>query len=105
MMVDYLKIWLGIVIYMGIFSAPALEDYWKHDGLHPTHPITAYISLNKFQQIKRYLHIAALDIPKTKAQGKRFWHGKVDPQLNQLHSASQALHLPSSNISIDTAMI
>lgn len=71
MMVGDLKIWLGIVIYMGIFSAPTLEDYWKHDGLHPTHPITAYMSLNKFQQIKRYLHISALDIPKTTAEGKR----------------------------------
>ena len=104
-MVSDLKIWLGIVIYMGIFSAPALEDYWKHDGLHPTHPITGYMSLNKFQQIKRYLHIAALDIPKTTAEGKRLWHGKVDPILNQLRSASQALRLPSSNISIDEAMI
>ena len=63
------------------------------------------MSLNKFQQIKCCLHIAALDIPKTTEEGKRLWNGKVDSVLNQLRSASQALCLPSSNISIDEAMI
>jgi len=100
-----LKIGLRIVIYMRIFSALALEDYWKYDGLHPTHPITTYMSLNRFPQIKRYLHIAAFDIPKTTEPGKRLWHRKVDPMLNQLPSASHALPLPSFNISIDEAMI
>lgn len=44
-----LKCWIGICIYMGLFSAPALEDFWKHDGLHPTHPITKYKSITRFE--------------------------------------------------------
>lgn len=100
-----LKLWIGICIYMGLFSAPAVEDYWKHDGLHPTHPITMYMSLNRFQQIKRYLHISAVDLPKHSTTGRHLWHGKVDPLLNQLCHASQSLRIPSSNVSIDEAMI
>jgi Transposase IS4 len=78
---------------MGLFLAPALEDYWRHDGLHPTHPIAEFMSLNRFQQIKRFFHIAAIDIQTHTASGRRLWHGKVDPLLNQLRSSSQALRL------------
>ncbi|RPB04713.1 hypothetical protein L873DRAFT_1786167 [Choiromyces venosus 120613-1] len=105
MIVGDLKIWFGIFIHMGITSIPALQDYWKHDSLHPAHPITAYMPLNKFQQIKCYLHTAAIDIPKTTEGRRRLWYGKVDLILDQLYSSSQALHLPSPNVSIDEAMI
>jgi len=63
------------------------------------------MSLKKFQQIRRYLHIAALDIPQTTEEGKKLSHGKVDRMMNQLRSASPALRLSSSNITIDDAMI
>lgn len=100
-----IKLWVGISIYMGLFSVPAVDDYWKHDELHPTHPITQYMTLNRFQQIKRYLHISPINIPKTTSSGRRLWHGKIDLLLNQLRQASQSLRVPSSNISIDEAMI
>jgi len=63
------------------------------------------MSLNKFQQIRRYLRIAALDIPQTTEEGKRLSYRKVDPMINQLRSASQAFRLPSFNNTIDEAMI
>jgi hypothetical protein len=30
---DELRIWLGIVIYMGVHSCPAVADYWVNDNL------------------------------------------------------------------------
>ena len=92
--VGKLKIWLRIEIYMGIFSAPALEDYWKHDRLYPTYSIIAHMSLNQFQQIEYYLHIAAMNIPRTTENGRRLWYGKVDPLLDQLRTAS---HISNKN--------
>jgi hypothetical protein len=36
--------WLGIVLYMGVHVSPALADYWKYDGLNPSHPITQWMN-------------------------------------------------------------
>jgi hypothetical protein len=32
---DALRIWLGIVIHMGVHSSPAVADYWANDNLSP----------------------------------------------------------------------
>ena len=53
--VNELKIWLALVIYMGIFKLPSIEDYWKLDDIYPTHEITNLMSLFRFQQISRMI--------------------------------------------------
>jgi hypothetical protein len=40
--------WRGIVLCMGVHVSPALADYWKHDGLNPSYPITQWMSQNIF---------------------------------------------------------
>lgn len=37
---DKLKISIGSCIYMELFTVPSVKDYWKHEDLHPVHPIT-----------------------------------------------------------------
>ena len=49
--VQELKIWLALVIYMGIFKFPSVEDYWQKDIYYPSHEITNLMSLFRFQQI------------------------------------------------------
>lgn len=56
---EELGLWLGIVLYMGVCSAPAVKDYWSHDSLTAIHPIRDYMSQTRFEQIKRYYHVAA----------------------------------------------
>jgi len=46
------KIWLALVIYMGVFKFPAITDYWKKDSNYPSHDITKTMSLFRFQQVK-----------------------------------------------------
>ena len=37
---EELSLWLGIVLYIGVCSAPAVKDYWSHDdSLTAIHPI------------------------------------------------------------------
>ena len=69
---------LGIVRHMGVCSAPAVKDYWSHDSLTAIHPIRDYMSQTRFEQIKRYYHLAAPDAPTHTATGRRLWHLKVD---------------------------
>jgi hypothetical protein len=52
--IQELKTWLALVIYMGIFKFPAVEDYWKTDMYYPSHEVTKLMSLFRFQQISYF---------------------------------------------------
>ena len=52
-------IWLGIVVNMGVHNSPAVGDYWRPDGLNPTHPISKYIDQTRFEEIMRCLFSSA----------------------------------------------
>ena len=46
---EVLGLWLGIVLYMGVCSAPVVKDYWSHDSLTAIHPIRDNISQTCFE--------------------------------------------------------
>lgn len=103
---DELAAWIGIVVYMGVHSSPATRDYWKHDGLNPIHPICDYMSQTRFEQIKRYFHVAPPDAPlNDSTTGKRLWHSKVDPALEQLRTSSKAYRVISTHLALDECMM
>ena len=81
---EELSLWLGIVLYMGFCSASVVKDYWSHDSLLAIYPIHNYMRQTRFEQIKRYYHMAAPDAPTHAATGCRLRHSKVDPSLDQL---------------------
>ena len=96
-----LKIWLGISIHMGCIGLPPAH-YWKNDrkllgkeGL----PTSRFMSSMRFQQIRRYLHITPPDLVPSS------WYGKIKPAFDQLWLASQTYRIPSSNVTIDEAML
>jgi hypothetical protein len=100
-----LGVWLGIVWYMGVHSSPAVRDYWRHNGLNPTHPICEYKGQTQFEEIKRYFHVSSPNLPKTAPTGRRLWHSKVDLILDQLRKSSQRYRMPSTPTSLDKCMI
>jgi hypothetical protein len=59
LLVDELYVFLGTIIYMGVYDEPQVEIYWNSDfNKGPLHSITNHISLCRFEQIKRYCHIS-----------------------------------------------
>ena len=97
--------WIGLAIYMGVATVPALSDYLKHDGIYPFHHISEFMSQMRFKQIKRYYHIASPDAPDIAPEGRRLWHSKVDPIFKQLTISSQSYHTPSTNVAVDEYLI
>ena len=103
---EELSLWLGIVLYMGVCSAPAVKDYWsRDDSLTAIHPIRDYMSQTRFEQIKKYYHVAALDAPTHAATGRCLWYSKVDPLLDQLRYSYQQYRMPSTHTATDECMI
>jgi hypothetical protein len=100
-----LSIWLGIVVYMGVHNSPAVQDYWRHDGLNPAHPISEHMGQSRFEEMKRYFHLSPLGRPKETPLGRRLWRSKVDEVFDQLREISQRYRVPSSHIAVDECMI
>lgn len=53
----------GIMIYMNLHGAPNTESHWNRDiQVGAVHPVSAYMSLDRFQQLSRFPHISKADI-------------------------------------------
>jgi uncharacterized protein (DUF779 family) len=52
-------VFVGVLIYIGIHKEPQIKDYWNTDiYLGPLHTIPFYISLRRFEQIKRFFYVS-----------------------------------------------
>lgn len=94
-------IWLGITIHMGLIGLPPAH-YWRRDGRLLSRdglPTISYMNQMRFEQLRRYFHVSPPD------QDGPLWHSKIDPLLDQIRNASQQYRVPSSNITMDEAMI
>lgn len=61
---DALCVWISILIIMGVTKEPPVDDYWRpKDGINAYHPFTEHMSLKRFWQIKRYLHVTYPEYP------------------------------------------
>jgi hypothetical protein len=110
--VDELKIWLGITILMGVTREPSVKDYWRNDdGCNSVHRFTEFMSLSRFEQIKRYIHISLPQeddgklTPESENERPDLWYSKVAWLLDHLEACSRSFRTVGSNVSVDEVMI
>jgi hypothetical protein len=106
---EELYIFIGAIIYIGVHDEPKLDMYWNTDfNKGPLHTISTYISLYRFEQIKRFCHIsypesnerAGYHLPKNK-----IWWYKLEPLTSSIQASSQRYYSPSSEMSIDEFIV
>ena len=49
---------LGLVLYMGVWQSPQYTDYWAKTYKWPQQGIGKYMSKFRFEQTKRYFHVS-----------------------------------------------
>jgi hypothetical protein len=99
---------------MGVTVEPQVKDYWRsNDGINSYHPFTECMSLMRYEQIKRFIHISDpncsdgdteedCDLESPQPQT---WTCKVDWLLEHRQSCSQGFRTIGTHASIDEAMI
>ena len=115
-----LKVWLGLVLYMGVVSCPAVEDYWDEDTRQPPMGV---MSLNRFEQLKRYLHVSppVMQQPVASASASATtsastaalpsatampeWWEKMEPMSSIVQARFKECYFPASNVAIDEMMV
>ena len=96
-----LKIFFGIIIYMGVFPSAQVGDYWSRDSQFPFHRIGMYISQNRFEQLKRYFHIS----PPYNSLPRSQWYQKLQPLADILSARFRTYFLPASDVAVDEMMV
>lgn len=109
MLAHELRVFIGAIIYMGVHVEPQIEDYWQTDlKKGPLHTIPTHISLRRFEQIKRYLHISCPEedvrLGRNQPANTTWWY-KLEPLSSHLQASFQGYYSPSSNVSIDELMV
>ena len=57
-----IKVFFGILIYMGVHQSPRTEHYWQQNETQgPMHLSQQYMTLKQFEQLKHYIHISHPD--------------------------------------------
>jgi Transposase IS4 len=70
------------------------------------HTIASHISLRRFEQVKRFLHIsdAEDDIQQGREHSNQWWY-KLKPLASSLQRSFMQFYTPSSEVSIDELMV
>jgi len=86
-------------------SYHAIQDSWKHNGLNAHHPVSQYMSLTQFQEIKRYNCISSSDLLKIAPTGRQLSPSKVEVILEQLWKSLLRYPILSTNTYHNQCMI
>lgn len=103
--IEEIKAFFGILIIMGFHKLPTLRSYWSTDFNFSVSRISNIMSLKRFLQILRFLHIN--DNTKMPKRGEPNHHKlyKVLPLIENLKKKFILNFNPSRNIAIDESMI
>ena len=93
-----MRVFIALLIYMGARRGMGSQGFWRYKG---GDTILRTMSLKRFSQIKRYLHISD---PK-ETLSRSHWHYKLEPLNSLIRKRCQQYYLPSSNVTIDEMMI
>ena len=100
-----LKVHIGVYVYMGLHPEAEISEYWNQDSrAGPLHPqISNAISLYRWEQIDRFLHLSPLHNSSSKPP-KESSYTKLRPLSDHLLQLSKTLWKPRTHLSIDEAM-
>ena len=61
---DEIRVLFGILYYMGVHREPQYTVYWETERTNgPNHTILKHMSLNRYENLRRYLYISPLNAP------------------------------------------
>ena len=93
-----LKIFFGILIYMGIIRLPSYVDYWSSSTR--VSQVADLMTVKRFGKIRVMLHFADNTQP---SETDRFW--KLRPLIENTRKKCQDLPQKDSKMSIDESLI
>jgi hypothetical protein len=110
-----IRVLFGIFYYMGVHREPNYTIYWetpKPNG--PIHALSKHISLNRFENLRRYLHVSkpASETSKSpqshlenSSEGDELWWWRLEPMISTFRRGCQRCLTPGTAVAIDEIMV
>jgi Transposase IS4 len=98
-----MRIFIALLIYIGIIGASNIESFWDKDGL-TIHKPMKFMTFYRFEQIKRYFHISPPPSTTARTPSSQ-WHLKLEPLASMLRTKFQTYVILSQNVSFDEMMV
>ena len=96
---DEVRVIPGLLLYLGTQREVGVWRYWREEGQGSS--LVRAMSLNRFCQIKRFLHGSDPDLQLSRAK----WFRKLEPLDRIIRDHSQKYYLPASTITVDEMII
>ena len=100
-----IRVFLGVVIYMGVHKSPAIKHYFEKTETSPLHLTCNYMSHTRYEQLKRFIHISDPAGDELRPPGEKDWWFKLEPLASSFRAAAQQYYQPGSNLALDELMI
>ena len=100
-----MKLFIGIILAMGVHRLPHLHDYWSKHPLLGVPGITHSMPRDRFKELLRYFHINDNTQAKPRDHPEYDKLHKIRPLLNKIRSNTQRAYIPHKQLSIDEAMV
>jgi len=96
---DEIKVFFGVLLWMGLDKKPTISDYWNRDILY-TSPASKYMSRNRFELLLKMIHFS--DNEKCLPNNKLF---KIQPLLDLLNKNFSLMYDAGQSVTIDESMV
>lgn len=98
-----LKVFLGINLAMTYIHYPRLRMYWSSVSSLRCSFIADAMTVNRFEEIRRYLHFVDNNQPQEERSKDRFW--KLKTVIDSLHETFHKGQDPEEHMAIDEMMV
>lgn len=92
-----LKVFIALVIHMGVIQLPRIQDYWKNNKLFRS-CFSTFMSRDRFLNILRCLNFELRPDPNNRS-------GKVQYLIDYFNNKMSQLYYPQKKLCIDEAMV
>eukprot|EP00117_Sycon_ciliatum_P020637 scpid81604/ scgid18325/ PiggyBac transposable element-derived protein 4 len=96
-----LKVWMGVLFNNALHPYPSMTLYWSSEELFGNDKIKSRMSLTRYQQIKRFLHVADSSLEPKHGTPQFDPLYKVRPMLNVFLEKCKELYSPTKQLSLD----
>jgi len=94
------RLFIALILAMGIISTPELKLYWTRDYILQAPTFHETFSLKRFQLLLRYLHFVNDEATDSNDHLRKIW-----PLLEMLRTSFKKTYMPEQNISVDESLM
>jgi len=94
-------VWVGLIIYIGVFKVTQVRDLWAIDPEYPKHLISLFMGQKRWEQLKRFFYTL---LPPPDGVKRQIFK-KIEPLTTPLGEAFRKYVIPGSIVSFDEMMV